>query len=478
MLRHSAAGCSHETIMEVINYFRTEFLLNVIVYDLENFFYQIPFDHLEPKLIKKNYLTATTLQDIFPDKVKDLNGHVLRLVQMHSPPASSVFRGKNGTMRFEGIQKYLLDIILKKLNATYELQVANHTKDIYKSYRTHRADFTLNLLSPFWSQMIGNCDFLGTNEVDTFRILVRTMRKNNILQNRFFTRDVLIYISAILLSSCFYTIFLDRKFRDLIRNLFFFYQLLLQQPAQIRMRNLSSKIFILSVILLCFVKSVYVTTSITSTIVNYLPSTPIDNIEDIVQSNITVYANGYSVSVLKSIDFDLPQEFVDRLTVVNYFPWKANTSEDFAFVANSMTYNRFIKSATYNDPHDQQRFSLLPGYISKFPVYFVFPKNSPFAEIMQRTYIMTVEAGLQHWWAVIQYNHLKDWTNFKPSNYGNLKAEEFLNLNFVFQYYFYGVSLSIVVFIIEIIVGKWRILFVRRRVVQRRESGPVFRWTD
>lgn len=477
MLR-STGGSSDEIIMEIIHYFKSEFLFNVIVYDQDNFYYQIPFDQNAPKLIKKNYFTATTLQEIFPDKVKNLNGHVLRIVQMSSPPVSTVFKGKNGAIRFGGMQKYLLDIILKKLNASYQLQVANNTDDILKGYTTHRADFSLNLLSPYWDKMIGKCDFLGSHEMDTLRVLVRTMRKSNIIKNRFFTGNILIYIIAVLLASCFYTIFLEKKPGDLIRNCFYFIQLLLQHPAAITMRNLSSKIFIISVILLCFVKSVYVTTSITSNIVTFLPSNSIGGIQDIVQANISVYGNSYSVSVLQATSFGLPQEFVDKLTPVDYFPWKVNTTNDFAFVANTMAYNWFITSATYSDPHDHQRFILLPGFISKFPIFFVFPKNSPFAETMHRTYQMTREAGLQHWWSVSQYNLMKDWTYFKPSNYGALKAEEFLNLTFVFQYYYKGAILSIVVFICEVIVGKLRVLFARGSVMESRESGPEFRWTD
>lgn len=414
------------------------------------------------ELASRNITPFTALLEIFPDKSRNLNGHKLKLIQMHAPPYSVIIRGSDGKPSLDGTQGYLLDLILKRLNATYELIEVEETDDIQRHFREGNGDFCLNKVSPFWRRLIGKCDFRGTVETDSIRIMIRSLRQNNVTRTTFFTAEMWINIITIFIANFLYSLLFDQRPLNIVKNWFYFSQILLQMPSPIKCLKDSKRIFLAATLLFCLVQSVGVTTSITSRMVSYLPDSGINSIKDIVRANISIYGNSYSISIIKALRFDLDKEFVDRLEPEDTFPWNLNTTSEFAYIANTVIFRRYIESVTYNDPHDKQRFQLFPGYVALFPVFYVFPKHSPIAAEVQRIHFRTSEAGLMERWSLMKLNLLDDWSYFKPSRYSGLKAEEYLNLWFAFFYLIGGNLFATLVFAIEYILGHYWIRPTRR----------------
>lgn len=440
------------TIMNILDVFFKVLVLNTMVWQGDKAYRQ-ELTHHKSHLVSQNTSDIASEADLFPNKVKDLHGHPLTLVQMHSSLYSVIVKEKDGRLRLDGTTEYLLDLILQRLNATYELKQVYSPDEILESFNDGSGDFSLNKLSPFWESFLGTCDFLGTMESDSFRVMVRFGGKNNVARRSFFTAEICINFLIILITSLLYSILFDTSQRPFVLNIFNFTRILLQTPAVMKVQTSSSRIFLTAVLLFCLVQSVSITTLITSRMVTYLPDSGINSTQDIVDANISIYGNSYSVSVIKDLDVGLDQRFIDRLEVVEEFPWNLNTTKEFAFVVNTVEFRRFFELVTYNDRYDKHRFMLFPGHLAEFPVNFVFPKNSPITEAVQRIYTRTKEAGLEERWSLVKLNQMKDWHYFKHE-YSGLTAEEYLNVTFVFEYFVIGHLFAIIAFVCENIVGR------------------------
>lgn len=415
-------------------------------------------------LTEKNISEVPSIENIYPNKIKNVHGHSLKVVEMHTPPYSVIVRDPDGTYHLDGTHQYLLEIFLKRINATYELKLAMDTYDVLESYENGHGDLCLNKFSPFWKEIFGKTDFINTLETDSFRIMVRSIRQNNVTRDRFLTVEVWVNFIALMGVSLLYSSLFDRPRRRYLANCFHFLEILLQMPVIMKLRRASSRLFMGSIYLFCLVQSVNINTSITCQLVNYLPDSGIHTVEDILKANISIYGNTYSVSVIKSVDMQLDRTFVQRIQAVDYFPWNLETKEEFAYVANTAISKHFIDSAVYNDPHDKQRFLLFPRELVKYPVLFVLPKNSPLTSELQLVYMLAEQAGLIERWSVMKLSLMEDWSYFKPSSYSKVKAEEYLNVGFAFIYIAVGQCFSLVAFVVENIIG-------RRWYKPRRTNG-------
>lgn len=441
-------------ISNILQGFTDVHLLNVVAMLGSFVYYQTLHQDGVTLLTEKNISEVPSIAEVYPNKIKNVHGHSLKLVEMHTPPYSVIVKDPDGAYHLDGTHQYLLEILLKRINATYELKLALDTYDVLESYEDGYGDLCLNKFSPFWRQMFGKTDFVNTLETDSFRIMVRSIRQNNITRESFFTLEVWINFIAMMVASLCYSSLFDRPKRRYLENCFHFVEILFQLPTIMRLRRTSSRLFMGSIYLFCLVQSVNINTSITSRMVNYLPDSGIHTMEDILKANISIYGNSYSVSVIKSVDMQLDVTFVERIQAVDYFPWNLETEHEFAYVANTAISKKFIDSAVYNDPHDKQRFLLFPRELAKFPVNFVLPKNSPFTTDLQLVYMLAEQAGLIERWSVMKLSLMEDWSYFKPSHYSKVKAEEYLNVGFVFIYFAIGHCCSFVAFMMENIIGR------------------------
>lgn len=435
--------------------FARVYILNVVVLQEDTIYYLTFLEEGWP-MIAKDLSEIDSLDDIFPEKTINLHHHPVKLIQMQIPPYSLMLKGKRNRYYLDGTDRYLLHLILQKLNATYILKYARNFKEVLTSYHDGSADFCLNKISPFWDEAFGKHDFLTTLEMDSFRLMVRSLRQNDVAKQSFLTKLTWLNIFTVLLASLLYSLIFKDQRKKIVMNFFFFIQMLLQMPTAMVFSRQSARMFIAAVLIFCLIQSVDITTSITSKMVNYLPDSGIHTTEDILKANISIYGNSYSVSVIRTRSFDLEAQFVRRMKAVDLFPWNLNTTDDFAYMANSIVFEKFIEVATYNDRHDRQRFYLFPKEIAKFPVNFIFPKNSPLTSTVQGLYLRTQEAGLMERWSLVKLNLMKDWSFFKPSRYAGFKAEEHLNIFFLFKYMVLGHIFSTVVLLAEVLIARWQ----------------------
>lgn len=121
------------------------------------------------------------LEDVFYDKMQNLQGRTLKLAQYSNPPKSII-----KDQRLNGYDSFLLSIILDKLNATYSLnKYYDNFKSVQRDLIKNNADLTMNTAksSNFYISYFSTNIYL--NEIESICILVP--RKNGPIINMLLT---------------------------------------------------------------------------------------------------------------------------------------------------------------------------------------------------------------------------------------------------------------------------------------------------
>lgn len=136
------------------------------------------------------------LEDVYFDKMNNLQGRTLKLAQYSNPPKSII-----KDQRLYGYDSYLLNIILDKLNATYSLnKYYDNFKSVQRDLVQNNADLTMNTAksSNFYISYFSTNIYL--NEIESVCILVP--RKNGAFINILLTPfggDSLIFVGVCLM---------------------------------------------------------------------------------------------------------------------------------------------------------------------------------------------------------------------------------------------------------------------------------------
>lgn len=393
-----------------------------------------------------------SIEDGFPNKVKNLYGYQFNLIVVPAPP-HVILKGN----QVYGTRKYLFDIVLKRWNATYR-HVIEATGSLEKYSTFHLHNLFYNNVPFFNLKAKETYDIHPAYMQDQYRIMLkyRQLTNVNVIKGSHFLICfcVLYFLAFLLYKILFKNVRNVGEFRT--KWIHFIGISLRQHSNLIIETNIPARLYYYSIFLFSFFILSVLECLLTSQIVAYTPQKSISNMDELLKSNITIFGNFWQVYLIRGGKYNLSGEMLNRFEVSSDHPWDDNVHnrDNEAFLVTT-TYNSFfLKSALNQNKYGRAKFYLLDYVIATFPLMNVFPKFSPFQDEFTKIYSRLIEAGLPEYWLTKTLDK-SVWEKWRTSNVVLQKDIMQYNLNklmFVFPHLAIAWGLCFVVFALELLV--------------------------
>lgn len=376
--RLSAAGIINAAILH-INFSGTYFV------------YHNPYLHSDSAIV---YLrNPTDWRAAFPNKLENLNGFQLNLVAVNNPPGV-ILKGKNVL----GIQSCLWKMVLKKWNATHRYEVWDYLRR--NPNNSVLTDLFINRLH--FNSVIGEgYELLPANTQDVIRVIIRDKGSLNVFHA---IRKYLLNSYIILLYSTFfayivlYYILFYRKSPVFCMTGWKLIPILMRQPVFIKLKFSREKIFIIGGVWFGFFTTSIYECYFTSNVILNLPGEKLKSISDLTSKNIKIFTDPFLFSVLHNDQYNLSRNFLNRLQVVDAFPWTQEYFEsEYAYVIGIKSNGYLFKSASKIDYSSDGRYYMLEEAITTIPTVYPFLPNSPYTSQFRILVHQVYEAGIRQY---------------------------------------------------------------------------------
>jgi hypothetical protein len=369
-------------------------ILNFVVSFTDSDLYH-SFNYFNRQTYQVNMLSD--LDQIFPDKLKNLFGYSYRVMYFLNFPYSIMHKGM-----IHGIYFYFLVEILNQQNATGHIEkyfnslelVHNHLDDELKSKDIDFCPGTLLALRRGFGEKIA----IQTYRTDAFCVLVsKEPRKSFVafLISPFDAWTWIIFFVSLFGCTVIYVLFRRlKKFSEILRAgadyMFAIFGLFLGQGADflnpVSLRNFFSQPMIFFVFLL---GTVYQSLIIAFMFENRYGQT-VKTFEDLKTSDHIIYADYYFKHVIESSENDTALFSKRFRTVQNLYDLTLmEFNESSAIITGCQNANYF-----YNFQSIHSNFYRLAEPIHPFFVHFVTRKSNPFAQKIQDYVLTFTEFGL------------------------------------------------------------------------------------
>lgn len=400
----------------------------------------------------------TSIEDGFPNKVKNLYEHKFNIFVTHAPPHVII---RNNSVA--GTRKYLFDIFLDRLNATYEYKFKR--LDLGNSSPQPHLD-QLYINDIFFTEMglTKKIDIQPAYGSDQFRIMVKYRHLtdvNAIMINYFISRND-VQVSGIFLGALVvYLIFIKRSFNlaDCPTYGIHFWAISIHQNSNLKVEKTDkSRIFFSSLFIFAFITIIAFESQLTSKLVAFTPYKSVENFNQVIEDNISVYGHPTHVDLIRNAKYNLSADLLNQFQVRSTFPWRADSrSTEEAFII-SLNYNQFFfKSALNRNENGYEKFYLLDYVVTTVPTINVFPKYSPYQGEFTEMYSHIFEAGLNDYWLTKTLNRdiWEDWhwhTKIREVKNRNIDLRK---LAFAFSGIAYGWIAALTALLFELFVYYW-----------------------
>lgn len=396
----------------------------------------------------------------FPQKMKNLHGHPLKLIAIEKPP--EVIKGKDGQNL--GTSAFLGDIILSAINATIQTEFLGARRG---SPKFSVDDIPINRFPCPSGMVVEGFDYVTAKDQSQLRIIV-----TNTKPQHFYWLSATYYVNyygrALCLSFVVYNIiYILFNYRQPNFN-FLDCRLLpmwLRQPAEVRAISFKDRVFLASGLVFAFFTMSIFECHFTSNLVVNSPQQRVRSIEDLERSNIKIYSEKFVAALLLGQKYNLSSELLSRLVVTDESPWAISEKhgETWAYVMDKAAQKNLFNSVLNRDSYANQRFYLMDHIITTTPLLFLFPKDSPYKGVFALFHDRTVEAGLERNWEtkVSRYDVWSAWRAFRISEDETPMIAKLTHMHFSFVILICGWSISLITLVLELFwSGQWSVKFL------------------
>lgn len=403
-----------------------------------------------PENSMKSIKNIRSLDDLFPDKFKNLNGHRFQIL--------------TGECTISGIVDPMFREFTTRLNSTYEqgspIDCANIVNVRLFPLR-HLVGFPL----PYRKLHEKLTSVFSWNNYE-IGVLVSSHKLHAWTRFQSFNRRWLVICGEIYLKVIFFNWFvLRRRGWDLFLMNDILAFSLAQSAPMAHKSNLrrGSRIIIGSCLFLNLIVIQVIQTNTFSDILLDLPDKSIKEFEDIQSRNISLFIDKATKNSLSSIADRFVMDVLHNATIINGSLWDTKTGHNrSAFVVDMCKEIHFLLNSAMNvNDKESEKFYALNGQLSTWPAMFVFDSESPFQDHFKDFYERWFESGIGRHWrkkiaiggAASGFHHfvhpVSNQSDRAPPIIMHHLAFGFLDLSF-------GLLATIIAFILEWIFYMWQ----------------------
>lgn len=414
--------------------------------------------------------------EAFPNKLKDLNGHQMKLVAIPKPP--NVIQNGHAIL---GMQPCLWEIIIRRFNATYRYELVDFLSPDYNG--TVMTDLFINYYY-FSPTIIQSFEVISANTQDVIRVMIR-FRKAHVsfaYVSKFLTNKFLVTVSVSFFAYMilFYILFF-RKSSVFCMTGWRVVLVMFRQPALSRIKTRRERIYIAAGVWFAFFAVATYECQFTSNVVVYQPQPKIKRISELTKENMRIFADRFLFSLLNKYRYNMSEAFINNLQLVDGVPWdQVYNGFEYAHVISMASNDYFFKSAANLDPFGYERFYLLKKAITSIPIVYPFLSHSPYKKEVGVTLNRIFEAGLRQY---CQTRALRKdlwdlWSNFQEFDKIELQRRTQVNqFSFAVFLLLVGWLLSLTCLLVEIsIVNRRQICdylkSIFKRIIKRLTWRP------
>lgn len=397
------------------------------------------------------------MNNLFYDKMENLNGFELRLAQFHNPPKSIIKEN-----RLTGYDSFLMHTLLDKLRATYRLN--KHYDDIegvQQDLIENKADISFNAEESknfMFSFFLTN---IYLNEIESYCMLVPKRQGSIInLLVQPFKYNALIFMGVFL--SVFTLLWWNLKenrgngFWGAVSDIL---QLLIlggipQTPVTIMKKFLLASFIGFSFFLMSTYKSILMTDIIQS---NYRTSEP-QTLKDLLRTHNTIKIY-VAIELLRDFSIFLDSDTKDNLVILD-IPQNSLSENiddfDSCYILTETAASVFLNSERNHDDDNIPRM-----YMMKEKLFYTFKSISISSEShledkISELVTRVAESGIAKYWSILpQEDEIKhDWRGRDDFD-DDIDMDEIFTMDDVkmpLKLYVYFILASVIVFVLEMYV--------------------------
>lgn len=416
-----------------------------------------------------NNFYEVLIDDVFYDKLTNLNGYKLNLILGRDDDFSKVWMRKVGKqVEYLGKDGLMISSILKHINATFSVVVVDKVLGIeLNPWRTmnigtleHIKEFVIRNYSIDF--VMDSRDVMPNNLTDNLyphgkddHIIMLTRYKMS--QTKYFMKffkNGFLYALIVLLLICPLICFIIKttgcRIRSKPNKNGIIYEFLRMIEVLIGISTImlpklmAEKMFFFSLLLSCMIFNNYIQSILKSILMVSEHEPEIRTIKELSDSKLTIQCGQNMIQQIKTFFEGTPQMsllpnfiVVTRANVttekIPYDIRGCNNADRVEFYMALMPRFYILKE------------SLIPNYISTHIV-----KDSPYAYVLERNIRKIIESGLYHAWKRQTLHRISLLYGIDDPIEEKIKSFDLYQLRFAFYFLFVGFSLSTIIFLIEI----------------------------
>lgn len=404
----------------------------------------------------------TELNDCFPNKLTNLNGHKFHI---HAYSNKLRIAVDNGTI--SGIYSYEMNHVLNHLNATYDLQKITGCFSKFTRQLSPLSDLLINRLAVGPSTNLRRFDKIWLQEPYQMGVLIPSHGINNTWWfMQMWSRGGFCHIVILIITTVLYNaLFLNKQGRRLLDYNVIVPLGMWQSVSNILAREgrFAARVFLASVVIFNYLLSLFVVCMITTKNIVFMPDRSIKTVPDIIQHKIPIVTQ--SACIMKLGKYPVGDSYTEQTTSL----WEMERSAQKKAYFVEMTMQKLMLTTANNvDEEERPKYYLLDDLYVSMPAAFLLPANSPFTEIFRNTKIWSHEAALATRWAVEEVYVKKQYKFhlFPQPRIRHGKSEpvqmKIINLGYAFIILLLGIAVAVGVFCGEILIVSMR--YCKRRL--------------
>lgn len=244
--------------------------------------------------------------------------------------------------------------------------------------------------------------------------------------------------------------------------------------VQTKTKLRGQRFFLGTVLVFYFVMSVIYISYIITQHMSFVPDRTVKTIEDIVKRNMPI-ALQHSCLINRQEFKDIPIKVNTSLILdFNRYPIKR------AMLVEMLEIEQYLESANNLDEFERRKFYLLEERVFVYPTMYVLPIHSPFTVKLKETFVRIHETGLTNRWISEELYMRKElsFTHFSKLRYAknDPRPLELVDFTFPFLLLSFGLIISGIVLVIEIVYDLWKRKKERKEYLelqQRTEEGVM-----
>lgn len=400
------------------------------------------------------YLThPRQFSDYFPSKVTNLYGYKFNIYNATKAP-------KSHPARLHGTGGKELEVILKRINATYDIiQFQGCLSNLGK--HKYRNDTLFSMHMPAFEDLKAlEFEPVWLQERYEIGVLITSKAVNADLIILNFIRFIFVYYLVVIVFMILYNLILEKR-----GTLIFSYNLIIplssQQGAGIHIKNMNlrTRLFLYCILLNSFHLSLIGVAEITEKyMMVYNPDRSIQTLANVYEQKIPIKSLPYCI-------FNFPQYSLKHLpqySTINQSIWlqpePKETDQKTAYLVE-MEYQKIILSSANNvNGHNRAKYYLLKELYMSVPSVYLMPKHSPVRDVIAEVITWSTEGGLPTHWTVKELIKRKEFGFRIWPGDGDLQSRPGLHLD-SFRYVFVLILLqyiaAIVVFLGEVLWSRY-----------------------